>query len=87
MRTAEVMRRVDDNPADTDLTSGVLTHNGRPIHIGAQSRFCVVKESTTIGFFLISWFLTIALFFAAVPVGIVSRNLDQTGDCTHRSSC
>jgi two-component system, chemotaxis family, response regulator Rcp1 len=34
MRTTEVLL-VDDNPADTDLTREVLTHNGCPIHIRA----------------------------------------------------
>jgi chemotaxis family two-component system response regulator Rcp1 len=32
MRTTEVLL-VDDNPADTDLTSEVLSHNGCPSHI------------------------------------------------------
>lgn len=32
MRTTEVLL-VDDNPADTDLTSEVLAHNGCPSHI------------------------------------------------------
>jgi two-component system, chemotaxis family, response regulator Rcp1 len=34
MRTTEVLL-VDDNPADTDLTSEVLSRNGRPSHIHA----------------------------------------------------
>jgi two-component system, chemotaxis family, response regulator Rcp1 len=34
MRTTEVLL-VDDNPADTDLTSEVLTRNGCPCHIHA----------------------------------------------------
>jgi two-component system, chemotaxis family, response regulator Rcp1 len=32
MRTTEVLL-VDDNPADTDLTTEVLSRNGRPSHI------------------------------------------------------
>ena len=32
MRTTEVLL-VDDNPADTDLTSEVLSRNGCPSHI------------------------------------------------------
>jgi chemotaxis family two-component system response regulator Rcp1 len=34
MRTTEILL-VDDNPADTDLTSEVLAHNGCPSHIHA----------------------------------------------------
>jgi two-component system response regulator len=34
MKTTEVLL-VDDNPADTDLTSEVLAHNGCPTHIHA----------------------------------------------------
>jgi chemotaxis family two-component system response regulator Rcp1 len=34
MRTTEILL-VDDNPADTDLTSEVLTRNGCPSHIHA----------------------------------------------------
>jgi CheY-like chemotaxis protein len=63
MRTAEVLL-IDDNPADTDLISEVLTQNGCPIHIRAVTdgveaiAFLRVKESTSIGFFRILWFST-----------------------------
>jgi signal transduction histidine kinase len=51
MRTTEVLL-VDDNPADTDLTSEILARNGCPSHIQSvtdgvrRSRSCAAKEST-----------------------------------------
>ena len=51
MKTTEVLL-VDDNPADTDLTSEILARNGCPSHIqsvtdGVEAiAFCAAKEST-----------------------------------------
>jgi CheY-like chemotaxis protein len=56
MRTTEVLL-VDDNPADTDLTSEILARNGCPSRIHAvtdarrRSRFCAARESMPMNFF------------------------------------